>query len=224
MGCRGDAYTRALLDPLPGREAIHKRLTELLSIGVVNPPRSRADIISIPSAKACRTSRCSTCGRILVRRREPEVMPGGRLNIPSRTPHNVIVCVDRMHLRLRHRRARLVSAKRGREVCCVWHVRRRIGDVSTLRVIETKTGTILPDTIERTRAASIAWLHDNSGFYYTRYPKKGDVPPGQEMYNRHIFFHLLGDRSRDTTIRSLARVATRKTGPACLSPTTTAGC
>ncbi|MGA2102725.1 MAG: prolyl oligopeptidase family serine peptidase, partial [Candidatus Sulfotelmatobacter sp.] len=65
-------------------------------------------------------------------------------------------------------------------------------EMSTLHVIETKTGTILPDTIERTRAASIAWLHDNSGFYYTRYPKPGDVPPGQEMYNRHVFFHLLG--------------------------------
>ena len=52
-------------------------------------------------------------------------------------------------------------------------------EMSTLHVIETKTGTILPDTIERTRAASIAWLHDNSGFYYTRYPKKGDVPAGR---------------------------------------------
>ncbi len=64
--------------------------------------------------------------------------------------------------------------------------------MSTLHIIETKTGTALPDTIERTRAASIAWLHDNSGFYYTRYPKKGDVPAGQEMYNRHVFFHFLG--------------------------------
>ena len=65
-------------------------------------------------------------------------------------------------------------------------------EMSTLHVIESKTGTILPDTIERTRAASIAWLHDNSGFYYTRYPKKGEVPAGQEMYNRHVYFHLLG--------------------------------
>jgi prolyl oligopeptidase len=65
-------------------------------------------------------------------------------------------------------------------------------EMSTLHVVETKTGTILPDTIERTRAASIAWLHDNSGFYYTRYPNKGDVPAGQEVYNRHIYFHLLG--------------------------------
>ena len=66
-------------------------------------------------------------------------------------------------------------------------------EMSTLHIIETKTGTMLPDTIERTRAASVAWKLDNSGFYYTRYPKKGDVPAGQEMYNRHVFYHELGD-------------------------------
>ena len=33
------AYTRAVLDPLPGREAIHKRLTELLRIGDIGVPR-----------------------------------------------------------------------------------------------------------------------------------------------------------------------------------------
>src|SRR5579864_2465602 len=33
------AYTRSVLDPLPGREQIHKRLTELLSIGSIRPPQ-----------------------------------------------------------------------------------------------------------------------------------------------------------------------------------------
>src|SRR5437660_11395374 len=33
-----NGYTRALLDPLPGRAAIQKRLTELLSIGNVTAP------------------------------------------------------------------------------------------------------------------------------------------------------------------------------------------
>src|SRR5258708_6369543 len=65
-------------------------------------------------------------------------------------------------------------------------------EMSTLHIVETKTSKILPDTIERTRAASIAWAPDNSGFYYTRYPKKGEVPDGQEMYNRHVYYHGLG--------------------------------
>src|SRR5207237_614503 len=65
-------------------------------------------------------------------------------------------------------------------------------EMSTLHVIETATGKLLPDTIERTRACSIAWKLDDSGFYYTRYPRKSEVPEGQEVYNRHVFYHALG--------------------------------
>jgi len=65
-------------------------------------------------------------------------------------------------------------------------------EMSTLHVIGTATHKLLPDVIERTRGASIAWKPDDSGFYYTRYPKKGDVVEGQEMYNRHVFYHALG--------------------------------
>src|SRR5262249_16435622 len=32
-------YTRSVLDPLPGRDAIHQRLTELLSIGNIGVPQ-----------------------------------------------------------------------------------------------------------------------------------------------------------------------------------------
>jgi prolyl oligopeptidase len=60
-----------------------------------------------------------------------------------------------------------------------------------LQVIETATGKLLAKKIERTRAASVAWLPDGSGFYYTRYPRAGDVPAGEEMYNRRVFFHQL---------------------------------
>src|SRR5208337_370360 len=74
-------------------------------------------------------------------------------------------------------------------------------EVSTLRVIETATGKLLPDSIDRTRAASLAWTPDNSGFFYTRYPREGDVPEGQEVYHRHVFYHALGtDPARDPLI------------------------
>src|SRR2546429_1918456 len=33
------AYTRSILDPLPGRERIHQRLRELLSIGTIGTPQ-----------------------------------------------------------------------------------------------------------------------------------------------------------------------------------------
>ncbi|MBN2573223.1 MAG: S9 family peptidase [Deltaproteobacteria bacterium] len=63
---------------------------------------------------------------------------------------------------------------------------------STLRVREVATGRDRKDTIARARACSLAWLPDGSGFFYTRYPSKGAVPPGEEQYHRHVFFHRLG--------------------------------
>ena len=64
---------------------------------------------------------------------------------------------------------------------------------SLLRVRDVDSGQDLGDQIPRTRACSLAWLPDGSGFYYTRYPKPGEVPPGEEPYHRGVFFHHLGD-------------------------------
>jgi prolyl oligopeptidase len=173
-------YTRAVLDPLSGREAIHKRLTELLSIGNVSAPQ--------------------VAGRYyFYTRRE------GMQNQPVLYVREGIEGKDRVLLD-----ANALAADG--TIALDWFEPSENGkylaygtspggsEMSTLHIVETKTGTPLPDVIERTRAASIAWLHDNSGFYYTRYPKKGDVPDGQEMYNRQVFFHYLGDDADKDTL------------------------
>ncbi len=64
---------------------------------------------------------------------------------------------------------------------------------SVLRVKNVDTGEDLRERIERTRMASVTWDRDNSGFYYSRYPKPGEAPPGEENYNHHLFHHRLGD-------------------------------
>ncbi len=65
---------------------------------------------------------------------------------------------------------------------------------STLRVLDVTTGQDLGPTevIPRARYASIAWLPDGSGFYYSRFPAKGSVPPGEEAYHKRIYEHRLG--------------------------------
>lgn len=63
---------------------------------------------------------------------------------------------------------------------------------STLHVRDVATGKDLPDTIDRTRHTSLAWLPDGKSFYYTRYPEKGTVPPGDEKYSPRVFHHVLG--------------------------------
>ncbi|HEX6823797.1 MAG TPA: prolyl oligopeptidase family serine peptidase [Candidatus Sulfotelmatobacter sp.] len=165
-------YTRALLDPLPARAGIQKRLTELLSIGNVSAPVLAGH-------------------HYFYTRRE------GLQNQPVLYVRDSVNGADRVLVDANSLAADGTIAldwfqpsENGKYVA--YGTSPSGSEMSTLHVIESKTGTILPDTIERTRAASIAWLHDNSGFYYTRYPKKGEVPAGQEMYNRHVYFHLLG--------------------------------
>lgn len=63
---------------------------------------------------------------------------------------------------------------------------------SDLRVRDVASGRDLDERIPRVRSASIAWFPDNTGFYYTRYPRSGEVPAGMENYCRRVYRHALG--------------------------------
>ena len=66
---------------------------------------------------------------------------------------------------------------------------------STLYVMDVDSGERLADEIPHTKWAALSWLHDESGFYYTRYPTEGEADydaEAEDTYNRHLFFHELG--------------------------------
>jgi prolyl oligopeptidase len=65
-------------------------------------------------------------------------------------------------------------------------------DRQEIRVRDVATSKDLPDRILWAKFASLAWLEDGSGFYYTRFPEPGSVPPGEENYGNRIHFHALG--------------------------------
>ena len=165
-------YTRSILDPLPGREQIHQRLSQLLLIGNIDAPQAAGPYY------------------FYTRRDGAQNQPVLLVREGVRGKDRVLVDVNQM-------------ASDGTVALDWWYpsddgklvaygTSASGSEISTLRVIKAATGELLPDVIARTRAASLAWKLDNSGFYYTRYPQKGEVPEGQEVYNRHIFYHALG--------------------------------
>ena len=175
------AYTRSLLDPLPGRESIHARLTQLLSIGNMGTPQVGGDWY-------------------FYTRRE------GMQNQPVLYVRKGLKGTDRILVDVN------ALAADGTVALDWWQISHdgkyvaygtspSGSEKSTLHVIDTNTGKLLPDTIEQTRAASVAWKLDVSGFYYTRYPKKGDVPAEEENYHRRVYYHTLGgDVAKDPLI------------------------
>jgi prolyl oligopeptidase len=175
------AYTRGVLDPLPGRDQLHNRLTDLMSIGTISAPQ-------IGGKYYFYTKREGSQNQPVLFVREGVHGEDRALVDVNQLAADGTVALDWW-----------VPSDDGKYLA--YGTSPSGSEMSTLHVIETATGKLLPDSIERTRAVSIAWMLDDSGFYYTRYPKKGDVAEGQEVYYRHVFYHALGsDPAKDQLI------------------------
>ena len=175
------AYTRSVLDALPGRDKIQQRLEQLLTIGSISPPQ-------IAGPYYFYTRRDGMQNQPVLYVRESVDGKDRILLDANQLAADGTIALDWWY-----------PSEDGKYVA--YGLSPSGSEMSTLHVLETATGKKLPDEIERTRAASVAWKRDNSGFYYTRYPKKGEVVEGQEMYNRHVFCHALGsDSAKDPLI------------------------
>jgi prolyl oligopeptidase len=159
-----NAHTRAAIEGWPGFPAIRARLDDLLTAGSVSAP--------VPRRDRCFYQRRS--GRmdqpvLLLREGERE----RTLLDPNALSASGTVALDWWYPSRDGRLLAYGLSEGGTEL-------------STLRVLDVATAADLPDEqIPNTRACSVAWLPDGSGFYYTRYPA-GD------RYNRRVFLHRLG--------------------------------
>ncbi|GAC1468139.1 MAG: prolyl oligopeptidase family serine peptidase [Chloroflexota bacterium] len=177
-----NAYSRSLLDAVPGRERIHSRLAELLSVGGISAPRARA-------GRLFYLRRDGLQNQPVLYVREGRDGEERVLVDPNCANEEGTTALDWWHPSWDGRLLAYGFSQNGDE----W---------STLYVLDVLTGEHLPDKIERTRFATVAWLPDNSGFYYSRYPLSGEVPAGEETYHKRVFFHSVGSsRAGDAEIQ-----------------------
>jgi prolyl oligopeptidase len=74
----------------------------------------------------------------------------------------------------------------------VYGVARGGDENSVYRVMVSSTGELLPDTLRGWKQSVSCWMPDNSGFYYSAKPLKGEVPEGEENYWHAAWYHKLG--------------------------------
>src|SRR5438477_12429487 len=182
------AYTRSIRDPRPGRGQIHQRMKELLSIGTTGTPQ-------IGGKYYFYTRREGSQNQPVLLVREGVHGKDRTLVDVNQLAADGTVALDWWF-----------PSDDGKYVA--YGTSASGSEESTLRVVETATAKLLPDTIERTRFSSVAWKKDDSGFYYTRHPKKGEVPAGEEVYHVKVFYHSLGsDPAKDALIFGEGRKA-----------------
>ncbi|MEJ0067149.1 MAG: prolyl oligopeptidase family serine peptidase [Caulobacteraceae bacterium] len=77
------------------------------------------------------------------------------------------------------------------------------GEQSILRVIETASGDILPEAIDRTQYASPSWTPDGSGFFFNRLAA-GGKPGDLDYYKKSVawFHRLRTDPDKDVKVLS----------------------
>lgn len=172
-----NALLERTLARVPERSALRARLAELLEIGS----------ISLPSV---RRTRDGTVRLFFTRREGKQDQPVLYVRDGARGPDRVLFDPN-------------VLASDG-TLSLDWYDASEDGariaygtsqggtEDSVLRIRDVATGKDLPDVIDRARHASIAWLPDGTGFFYSRYPEPGSVPAGQERYHRRIYEHRLG--------------------------------
>jgi len=168
-----NAWTEAVLSSAPGinRSALRQRIEELLTIGRVEPPQQGGNLFFYLRRDGRQNQ------AVLYVRDGVDGKDRVLLDVNTLSPDGTLA-LDWFYPSPDGRFLAYGTSLNGSEI-------------STLEIMETASGRMLPEKIARTRAASLAWLPDSPGFYYTRYPRPGDVPPGDEVYHRHIFFHSL---------------------------------
>lgn len=76
-------------------------------------------------------------------------------------------------------------------------------EAAVIHVVDTATGTVLPDSIDRAYYVGVtSWLPDNNSFYYVRFPALKPGEPETDKETRAVaYLHVLGrDPNRDVPV------------------------
>lgn len=74
-------------------------------------------------------------------------------------------------------------------------------DRQIVKILDTDTNKTYDETIKWCKFSGIAWKHDDSGFFYNRFPEPGTVSPEDLSNYSTIYWHKLGtDQSEDKLI------------------------
>ena len=160
-------YTRQALDARPDRGRWHERLSALVSL-----PTALSCAVAADRLFVLERGRGADQFALVVRSASDPSTPARVLLDPAGMAGDGAVAIDWFHPSPDGSLVALGLSEGGTER-------------SVLHVLDVERAELAPLRIAETRAASIAWQPDGTGFWYTCYP------PGDE-YHRHVRHHTLG--------------------------------
>ncbi len=180
-----NTYTRKVLDAIGGRDALAKDVTALLQVGYVSAPSSRQ-------------TRAGTRRYFHTKREGDQNQP--TLYVRDGAAGKDRVLLDTSKLSDDGTTALDWWYPSWDGAFVAWGKSELGSEESELYVRDVATGKDLGERIDRTRHASVAWLPDGKGFFYSRYPQAGSVPKGDEKYGAKIYKHVIGQDPKNDAL------------------------
>lgn len=168
-----NAYTRSVLDNLPGRKAVEDAFRPLMQIGTVSAPTMAGDRYFYSKREGTENQ-----PRIFMKMKKPDgTMSEARVILdPAKIDPSGLTALGGM-----------LPSHDGKMVA--FGLYRRGDENTTVYFMDVDSGKWLPDTLE-SKAQPVQWLPDNSGLFYERLENANDP------YSARIMFHTLGQHPR----------------------------
>lgn len=166
------AYSRGYLDQLPARDRIRTRMAEILNSGSISTPVEAG-------------------GRYFYSRREGgQDQPVVYMREGLDGEDQVLLDPNGMSTDGTTTVDWYVPSKDGRLLA--YGKSTQGTETSTMYVQDIESESDLEDVFPKVRFSNPQWLHDGSGFYYSRPQDVDSIGPGEELYDRRVYLHKLG--------------------------------
>jgi prolyl oligopeptidase len=164
--------TRSFVDELPGHAAWTERLTRLWNYPRVTPPEVRHGRFFFQRNDGLQNQ------PVLYRQDGPTAEPVVLLDPNGLSDDGAVALINESY------------TDDGRLLAYSLSVAG--SDWQEIRVRDTDTAQDHADLIQWCKFTDAAWLPDNSGFFYARYPAPGEMPDAPPSTHQRVYFHRLG--------------------------------
>jgi prolyl oligopeptidase len=158
-----NAYTHSLLDGLPMRAGVSKRLMEMLRHDTVSAPQRKGNYY------------------FFTKKRADQDLPGIYRRQGPTGPDELLI--DPHAMSADHTTSVVIDAITADAGLMLYAVRRGGEDETELRILDLNAHHDMPDVLPRALYLGTSWKTDKSGFYYTL---------GRRDVGKRIYYHALG--------------------------------
>ena len=172
--------THSFIDELPVRAAWQERLTALWNYAKVSPPEVRHGRFFFQRNDGLQNQ------AVLYRQDGPDGRPTPLLDPNTLSQDGTVALINQSYTQDGRLLAYSLSASGS--------------DWQDIYVRDTETGQDTGDHIQWCKFTNAAWLPDNSGFFYARYPTPGEMPDTPPSTHQRVYFHRLGAPQSDDSL------------------------